>query len=244
MSTEMRLQQIGDQLQLAFAADLRAHARGGDAGARTRSRLSSLATRRRWLAVLAAVAVVLPGVAYAAGVFTSARTVAHTLPRSDLIFGSGATCRVVRPNVEYHCTLAKAPPADPITHLTPKQWDKFLDVGVPGVPASSTAPLTRQQINRWLAARGKMLESFGFSAAQVAGFIRAWWAGTAGTGPGQFKGAVEPTLDASHRIDGGCRATNGAGTQWECYLGQAAVRERIVGAVGGKPVPGGGPGVG
>ena len=244
MNTDARLQQIGDQLQLAFAADLRANGPGRDTGARTGSRLSWLATRRRWLAVLAAAAVVLPGVAYAAGVFTSPRTVARTLPRSDLIFGSGATCTVVRANVEYHCTLAKGPPADPITHLTPKQWDKFLDVPVPGLSASSPGPLTRQQINRWLAARGKMLESFGFTSAQVAGFIRAWWAGTAGTGPGQFKGTVEPTLDASGRIDGGCRATNGAGTEWDCYLGQAAVKERIVGAVGGKPVPGGGPGVG
>jgi hypothetical protein len=89
-----------------------------------------------------------------------------------------------------------------------------------------------------------VLAGFGFTPAQIAGYIRAWKAGTAGTGPGQFKGTVEPTLDASHRINGGCRAITGDGKQWDCDLGQVAVKERIVSGVGGKPVPGGGPGVG
>jgi hypothetical protein len=243
MTTDTRLQQIGDELQRAVAADLRPHARGTEAGTRRRRGGPWLATRRRRLAAIAAVAVAVPGVAYAAGAFTSSRTVARTLPRSDLIFGSGATCTVVRPNVEYHCTLAKAPPPDPITHLTPKQWDEFLSVKVPGRRESQTGPLTPREIDRWLAARGKVLASFGFTPAQIAASIRAWKAGTAGTGPGQFKGTVEPTLDASRRVNGGCRAINGDGTQWECYLGQAAVKERIVSGVGGKPVPGG-PGVG
>lgn len=57
---------------------------------------SWLVTRRRWLAAIAAVAVLVPGVADATGVFTSPRTVARALPRSDLIFRSGATCTVVR----------------------------------------------------------------------------------------------------------------------------------------------------
>jgi hypothetical protein len=240
MNTDTRLQQVGDELQRAFAADVLARARAGGQRTRTRPGGSWFSTRRRWLTAIVAAAVVAPGVAYAAGAFTSPRTVARTLPRSDLIFGRGATCTVVRPDVEYHCTLAKAPPADPTTHLTPKQWEKFLDVPVPGLAKSATGPLTRQQTARWLAARGRMLASFGFTPAQVAGFIRAWYAGTAA---GQFKGAVEPTLDASHRINGGCRATSGDGRQWECYLGQEAVKQRIVGRVGGKPVSGG-PGVG
>jgi hypothetical protein len=88
-----------------------------------------------------------------------------------------------------------------------------------------------------------VLASFGFTHAQIAGFIRAWYAGTAGTGPGQFKGTVEPTLDASRRVNGGCRATSGDGTQWSATSGRRVFKARVVSGVGGKPVPGG-PGVG
>ena len=48
--------------------------------------------------------------------------------------------------------------------------------------------------------------------------------------PGQWLGTVEPTVDATKHVNGGCRSTNAAGTQWHCYIGQAAVRQRIIGA--------------
>jgi hypothetical protein len=45
-----------------------------------------------------------------------------------------------------------------------------------------------------------------------------------------WKGTVEPTVDATKHVNGGCRSLNSAGTEWQCYIGQAAVEQRIVGA--------------
>ncbi|MFL5843209.1 MAG: hypothetical protein ACJ762_00855 [Solirubrobacteraceae bacterium] len=45
-----------------------------------------------------------------------------------------------------------------------------------------------------------------------------------------WKGTVEPTVDGTKHVNGGCRSLNSAGTEWQCYLGQEAVRQKIVGA--------------
>jgi hypothetical protein len=46
----------------------------------------------------------------------------------------------------------------------------------------------------------------------------------------EWKGTLEPTVDDSMHVNGGCRALNGAGTHWRCYVGQEAVRQAIIGA--------------
>ena len=43
-----------------------------------------------------------------------------------------------------------------------------------------------------------------------------------------WKGTVEPTVDASKHVNGGCRALRSDGLEWQCYLGQAAVDEQII----------------
>jgi hypothetical protein len=45
-----------------------------------------------------------------------------------------------------------------------------------------------------------------------------------------WNGPVEPTVDKTKHVNGGCRSLNSAGTTWECYLGQAAVDQQIIGA--------------
>ena len=45
-----------------------------------------------------------------------------------------------------------------------------------------------------------------------------------------WKGTVEPTVDATKRVNGGCRSLNSAGTEWQCYIGDAAVEQQIIGA--------------
>jgi len=45
-----------------------------------------------------------------------------------------------------------------------------------------------------------------------------------------WKGTVEPTVDKTKHVNGGCRSLTSAGTTWECYIGQAAVDQRIIGA--------------
>jgi len=44
-----------------------------------------------------------------------------------------------------------------------------------------------------------------------------------------YTGTVEPTVDARDVVNGGCRSTNARGTDWNCYLGQRAVDEEIIG---------------
>jgi hypothetical protein len=43
-----------------------------------------------------------------------------------------------------------------------------------------------------------------------------------------WKGTVEPTVDANKRVNGGCRSLTHDGREWECYVGEEAVRQQIV----------------
>ena len=40
---------------------------------------------------------------------------------------------------------------------------------------------------------------------------------------------MEPTVDATKHVNGGCRSLNSAGTEWHCYIGEEAVRQEIIG---------------
>jgi hypothetical protein len=146
------LARLGDELERAATADLaRAQARP----ARPRRRLS-----RRLVVVVAALAILVPGVAIAAGELTSTSDVAQSMPAGTLALeGTEPTCTVVTEDVEFHCTLAKAP-----------------------------AP----EVSDW-------------------------------------KGTIEPTVDSTKHVNGGCRSLASDGKEWQCYLGQKAVDERIIG---------------
>jgi len=110
---------------------------------------------------LVAAAIAVPGAALAAGSLFSSDDVARSMPAGTrMLQGTDPTCTVVRDQVEYRCTLARAP-------------------------------------------RGEIA-------------------------PGQFKGTVEPTVDARSIVNGGCRSLDANGTEWSCYLGQAAVDEKII----------------
>jgi hypothetical protein len=43
-----------------------------------------------------------------------------------------------------------------------------------------------------------------------------------------WKGTVEPTVDSSKHVNGGCRGLTSDGREWQCYLGRAAVDQRII----------------
>ena len=45
-----------------------------------------------------------------------------------------------------------------------------------------------------------------------------------------LKGTVEPTVDTTKHVNGGCRALTSDGRQWQCYLGRAAVEQQIIDA--------------
>ena len=44
-----------------------------------------------------------------------------------------------------------------------------------------------------------------------------------------WKGTVEPSVDASKHVKGGCRSLASDGREWQCYIGQAAVDQKIIG---------------
>jgi len=45
-----------------------------------------------------------------------------------------------------------------------------------------------------------------------------------------WKGTVEPSVDASKHVNGGCRSLASDGLTWTCYLGRAAVEQKIISA--------------
>jgi hypothetical protein len=141
------LEMLGAALQRAAHADLtRAHRRR---------------RRRRLGAALAVAAVAVPGGAIAASQLIGTHEVERSLPAGTLYLqGTEPTCAVVRQEVEYDCTLRRAPQ-----------------------PAVSD------------------------------------WTGT-----------VEPTVDASKHVNGGCRSLQADGSHWRCYIGREAVRQRIIGS--------------
>jgi hypothetical protein len=147
------LARLGDELERAAAADLAA---AGALPARPRRRVS-----RRLVVAIAALAILVPSVAIAASQLTSASDVAQSMPAGTLaLAGTEPSCTIVTQDVEFHCTLARAP-----------------------------AP----EVSNWL-------------------------------------GTVEPTVDASKHVNGGCRSLASDGKEWECYLGQKAVDEQIIGS--------------
>ncbi len=44
-----------------------------------------------------------------------------------------------------------------------------------------------------------------------------------------MQGTVEPTVDKTKTVNGGCRSLRSDGREWECYIGQEAVRQQIIG---------------
>ncbi|MDX6600533.1 MAG: hypothetical protein QOE87_4420 [Gaiellales bacterium] len=51
---------------------------------------------------------------------------------------------------------------------------------------------------------------------------------TDAAGNPQWKGTVEPSVDASKHVNGGCRGLTNDGLEWQCYIGQAAVDQKII----------------
>ncbi len=159
------LTDLGDALHAAVSEELvAATSAAGPTSSAPGGRLRRLRSHPRILAGVAIVAVAVPGVAAAAGVFDTTQQVAASVPAGTLaLLHTQPSCTVVTQGVEYHCTLASLP------------------------------------------------------------------SDNGGPEPGQWLGTVEPTVDETKHVNGGCRSLNGAGTEWECYLGEAAVHQQIIG---------------
>jgi hypothetical protein len=143
------LDQLGGVVERAAARDL---ARTGQTAAR----------RRKLVAVAAGLAILVPGLAYAASTLLSTEEVAAGLPAGTrMLQGTNPHCSVVREGIEYHCVLSKLPAEPEVANL---------------------------------------------------------------------KGTVEPTVDSTRHVNGGCRSLSSDGREWQCYIGRAAVDQQIVSA--------------
>ncbi len=218
-----RLAAIGDALEQAVTAELRR------AASRPASAPSAAAAapRRRWRprrrAALLSVAalIVVPSVALAANdLLWSDSQVAASLPQGTLALGgTDPTCTTVVANVEYHCTLAKAPSTQGAA-----------------APASAGAGALSQPKRQALVKHGfhVVRVQSGFAIVTRAGRTYYVVVPTAGAGSGSgsgsanWRGTVEPSVDSTKHVNGGCRALNAAGTEWECYIGEAAVTQSII----------------
>ena len=178
---------------------------------------SQRARHPRRMALAAALTVVLvPAAAFAATQLLTTGQVAASLPQgTKALIGTDPSCTVVTANVEYHCVLAHAPGTGGPNPVAPGDQ-------VSSPTSSDGGSLSKP-------GAGQSSSADATSPAQLAAMN---WTGT-----------VEPTVDATKHVNGGCRSQNSAGTDWECYIGQAAVQQGIISAgFLGQSVPA--PGVG
>jgi hypothetical protein len=202
-----KLAAIGDALERAVAVELEQ--------ARPRRRRAWRSRRAGVAAIVAAIAV--PAVAYAASNLFSASQVAASLPQGTrALIGTDPTCRVVTANVEYRCVLA-SPPSDSAA------------AGSTAAGARRIAVVTTASGRRFFVS-AKSMQALKRQVASIPGVRRVKLLGAPGAAPAKtnWKGTVEPSVDATKHVDGGCRSLNAAGTTWECYIGEAAVKQSII----------------
>jgi hypothetical protein len=234
------LVRLGDALQRATTADLAARGSRRRRGHWRRPRPVAL--------VIATIVVGIPAAALAATVLISTSEVAQSLPQGTrALIGTDPSCTVVVANVEYHCVLAN-PPAQ--------------DAGGPGsVPGSGAGGTSTCSEVVHIGARGYCVDAEPAQGATAGAIVKPFCAVVQGAGSGVtgpscvvlkpsplragggsgWTGTVEATVDATNHVNGGCRSFNTQGTEWDCYLGQAAVAQNIIseGFLGQyAPVPG------
>jgi len=214
-----RLAQLGEALERAARADLA-----------SRSRVRRLRHPRRVLAGVALTAIVLPAAAIAATQLISPGQVAASLPQgTKALIGTDPTCTVVTPNVEYHCVLANAPDPGPppqlgrgtVTAAGGSGWPSALVKAADGNEAWISAPTE--------AALKEKLRRIHEETGAATGNSTVHTNNPPAPAVTDWTGTVEPTVDATQHVNGGCRAQNSAGTEWECYIGEAAVKQNIIG---------------
>jgi hypothetical protein len=227
-SLPQHLAQLGDALRRAVVADLVAAAPSSKRWRRP----------RRAAVVVVALAVAIPAAAFATAALISTGQVAQSLPQGmQALIGTDPTCTVVVQNVEYHCVLANPPPPPGVPAATTAPTAV---IPATARPCAALSPIARRGIPHCVslspsgaAARAiwrKALRASPYSPAHPTSPVPSDWTGT-----------VEPTVDATKHVNGGCRAQNAAGTDWECYIGEAAVTQNIIsqGFLGHyAPVPG------
>jgi hypothetical protein len=107
-----------------------------------------------------------------------------------------------------------------------------LAVAVPGIALAASALISEAEVAAGLPAGTKALGATDPSCTAVRKGIEYHCVLKRPPAPevSDWKGTVEPTVDRTKHVNGGCRSLRSDGLEWQCYLGQAAVDENIIGA--------------
>jgi hypothetical protein len=210
---------LGEALDRAARADLAAHSPG-----------RRLRHPRRVAAGVGLFAVLAPAAAIAARqLLVSPSQVAASLPQgTKALIGTDPTCTVVMANVEYQCLLANAPSPGPPPQLG---LGTITSAGGSGEPSALVKTPSGQEViigaPTDLALKDKILKLE--HADGTNGNATVHTSNPPAPADTDWTGTVEPTVDATGHVNGGCRAENSAGTDWDCYIGEAAVTQKIIG---------------
>jgi hypothetical protein len=107
-----------------------------------------------------------------------------------------------------------------------------LTVAVPGIALAASALISEGEVAAGLPAGTKALGGTQPSCKVVRESVEYHCVLRRPPAPevADWKGTVEPTVDATKHVNGGCRSLRSDGLEWQCYLGQVAVDEKIIGA--------------
>ena len=107
-----------------------------------------------------------------------------------------------------------------------------LAVAIPGVAIATTALIGTDDVARSIPAGTLSLAGTNPTCTVVRQDVEYHCALAKAPAPevSDWKGTVEPTVDRMKHVNGGCRSLRSDGLEWECYVGRAAVEQRIIGA--------------
>lgn len=108
-----------------------------------------------------------------------------------------------------------------------------LVVAIPGLAFAANALISSEEVAASLPAGTRMLQGTEPRCTVVTADVEYHCVLTkpiAAPEVSDLKGTVEPTVDATKHVNGGCRSLDSDGRTWQCYIGQAAVEQKIIGA--------------
>ena len=105
-------------------------------------------------------------------------------------------------------------------------------VAIPGLAFAASALITNEEVAASLPAGTRMLQGTDPKCTVVKQDVEYHCVLTRPPAPeiSDLLGVVEPTVDASKHVNGGCRSLASDGREWECYIGPAAVAQKIISA--------------
>jgi hypothetical protein len=107
-----------------------------------------------------------------------------------------------------------------------------LAVAIPGLAFATSALIDTEQVAASLPAGTRMLQGTDPRCTVVEQDVEYHCVLTnpiANPEVADLKGTVEPTVDATKHVNGGCRSLDSNGREWRCYIGRAAVDQKIIG---------------